>query len=74
MWVAAEYRTPHRVAGLDQLGAPPAPLGWTGRFFLDEHADGTRSIRWRVKLIDLDQVAGRVKAQLDHIDYQVMYR
>lgn len=74
LWVAAEFRTSRRVAEVEQVRSVPPPLGWTGRFFIDEHHDKTRSVRWLVKLIDVDQVQGEIRTKLDHLDYRVRYR
>ncbi|HUS91531.1 MAG TPA: hypothetical protein VM695_06750, partial [Phycisphaerae bacterium] len=67
----AEVRTPRRVKAIHQVQSPPAPLGWTGHYYVDEHADGTRSYRWRVQLIDFDQIHGKITAQVDRLDYRI---
>jgi hypothetical protein len=74
LWVAAEFRTSRHVARIRQVRKVPSPLGWTGRFFIDEHDNNTRSVRWLVKLIDVDQVKGEVKKKLDYLDYRVRYK
>jgi len=73
-WVAAEFRTSRRVAKIEQARSAPPPLGWTGRFFIDDHNDKTRSVRWLVKLIDVDQVKGEIEKKLDYLDYRVRYK
>lgn len=74
LWVAAEFRTSRRVAGIRQVRKVPSPLGWTGRFFIDEHDDKTRSVRWLVKLIDVDQVKGEIRKKLAYLDYRIRYK
>ena len=40
----AEVRTERAVTGLVSLDQPAAPTEWDGRYFADEHANGTRSV------------------------------
>ncbi len=61
----AEVRTSERVRALVAQKPPAAPLGWDGKFFVDEHADGTRSILFRVQLLETDMAQGRILRQLD---------
>ncbi len=56
-----------------QLTDLPKPLGWSGRYFVDDNADGTRTVRWRVRLADFDQVRGRIRAKADRIEYRIEY-
>ncbi|MCB9889822.1 MAG: hypothetical protein H6836_09620 [Planctomycetes bacterium] len=63
LWVTAEVRTRRRVRAVEPVGSP-APIGWSGKFFVDEHADGSRSILWRVRLIDFDVPSGKVRAEV----------
>jgi len=63
----AEVRTHKEIAGLEALDPPVAPLGWDGRHFIDEHADGTRSIYFRVRMLDYVAETGELKAQLDKL-------
>jgi len=63
----AEVRTSQTVSGLKPIDPPSAPLGWDGRHFIDEHADGTRSIYFRVQLIDFDMSTGKVREKLERL-------
>ena len=52
----------------DRLGArPAAPRELDGRHFVDEHADGTRSVYFRVQLIDFDMSTGKVCERLERL-------
>jgi hypothetical protein len=67
----AEVRTKRRVNGLDAVKAPPKPLGWDGRLFVDEHADGSRSVYFRVRLIDFDMATGEILQQVTSLRFRL---
>jgi hypothetical protein len=67
----AEVRTTRRVNGLEAVKPAPAPLGWDGKFFVDEHADGSRSVYFRVQLIDVDMAAGKVLQQVESLRFRL---
>jgi Peptidase family C25 len=67
----AEVRTSRRIKGLEVVKPPPAPLGWDGRFFVDEHGDGTRSVYFRVRMIDVDAASGRIVQQIDSLSLRL---
>jgi len=67
----AEVRTRRKVQGLVALSPPPAPLGWDGKWSVDEHADGTRSIYFGVRLIDFDMDAGEVRQQVEQLKFRL---
>ena len=67
----AEIRTKRRIKGITQVQTPPKGLGWKGKYHLDEHADGSRTYRWQVQLIDFDQIKGKITARIDRIDYRI---
>jgi len=37
----------------------PDPLAWNGKVWVDEHQDGTRSLFWRVRMLDEDIDTGK---------------
>ena len=74
LWFTAEVRTKLRVVGLEAVEKPKAPLGWAGRFFVDEHADGSRSVFWRVRLVDFDMRKGKLTQQADSLSYRLRTR
>lgn len=68
----AKFRTTEKVKSIQQVTKVEAPLGWDGTYFVDEHQDGSRSIVWRVKLIDVDEKAKKIRKAIDHIDYKII--
>lgn len=62
-----------RLKRIEQVQSPPKPLGWTGKYVVDEHADGTRTYRWRVRLVDFDQPKGTILSQVDRLDYRIVF-
>jgi hypothetical protein len=72
-YVLATFRTARRVQRIEQVQSPPTPLGWTGRHVVDEHADGTRTYMWRVRLVDFDQPKGTITAKVDRLDYRIVF-
>jgi hypothetical protein len=72
-YVDVRFTTARRVATIEQVRQLPAPLGWTGKQAVDEHADGTRTYHWRVRLVDFDQKAGKILSQIDRVELRVKY-
>lgn len=72
--VTAGFTTRRRVARIEQLGNPPTPLGWSGSYYADEHADGSRTYRWAVRIADFDQKNGRIVNAIRQIDYKITYQ
>ena len=54
------------------VGEVPEGLGWTGTCYVDKHADGSRSLYWRVRLIDADKTTGEVRAQVEELDFRLV--
>jgi hypothetical protein len=73
MYVTAEFTSRRRVSRIEQVQTPPAPLGWRGTWYCDPNPDGSYTYRWAVRLIDFDQLTGRIINSVDHIDYKVSY-
>jgi hypothetical protein len=71
-YYVAEVRTHAPVTRVEQVDEAPAPLGWTGQFWTDFHQDGSRSIFWRVRLIDFDRPNGKILKQIDGIKYRLV--
>lgn len=67
----AEVRTTKHVTGLEAVDPPAEPLGWDGRHFIDEHADGSRSIYFRVRMLDYVPESGAIKAQLERLELRL---
>ena len=72
--INAEIRTARKIKSIKQVQSPPEPLGWNEKYWVDEHADGTRTYRWRVRLLDFDQTTGKITNKTDHLDYRIEWR
>ena len=72
LYINVEARTRRRVTTVEAIGEVPAPLGWTGSCFVDEHADGSRSLYWRVRMIDGDMKTGNLRAQVDRLEFRLL--
>jgi hypothetical protein len=70
-YFVAEVTTNQHVKKLVPIAAPASPLGWSGRFWIDEHGDGTRTILFRVRLIDFDMDAGAVLSTVESLRFRV---
>jgi len=71
MYINAEIRTSRKIKAITQLQSVPEPLGWNGKFWCDEHHDGTRTYRWRVRLLDFDQPTGKIVNKIDKVEYGI---
>lgn len=71
--VTAEFTTRHRVARIEQVQKPPAPLGMKGTWHADHNADGSNTYRWVVRLADFDQIKGLIVNSVDRLDYHLIY-
>ena len=67
------FTTRRKVKSIEQDTKLPKPLGWRGKYFVDENADGTRTYRWRVRMADFDQINGKIRAKVDRLDYRIKY-
>jgi hypothetical protein len=56
---------------VQETGEQPSPLGWGGVSHIDEHADGTVSAMWRVRLLDFDEQTGEISADQDAFVYEL---
>ncbi len=72
-YVWATLHTDRKVKSIKQVQSPAKPLGWVGKFVVDENPDGTRTYMWRVRLVDFDQTKGTITAKLDRLDYKVTF-
>lgn len=59
----AEVRTSSKVKTVKPLDKIAETLGWSGTCYVDHHADGTRSLFWRVRMLDADMTTGEIRAQ-----------
>ncbi|MBI1335985.1 MAG: hypothetical protein GC164_03380 [Phycisphaera sp.] len=58
-YYTVELKTDQHIRDIKQERPLPEPLGWSGRFYVDEHQDGTRSILWRVRMFEIDDDTGQ---------------
>ena len=72
-YIDAALRTERKVKSIEQVQSPPKPLGWTGKYVVDENADGTRTYLWRVRMVDFDQIKGTIINKVDRLDYRVTF-
>lgn len=71
LFFLAAFRTRRKILGLEQIGSPPSPLGWTGRYFIDEHPDGSRTLLFRVKFLQFDMTTGRIEKKIDSVSFRL---
>ncbi len=74
LFFTSEVRTCRRCSTVEPMDEPAEGLGWTGKVFVDKHADGTRSIFWRVRLIDFDMTNGEVRSQAEKLRFRLRTR
>ncbi|MFK5957152.1 MAG: C25 family cysteine peptidase [Planctomycetota bacterium] len=67
-----EVHTRSKVDAVKPLEDTEAPLGWTGSCFIDYHADGSRTLYWRVRFIDFDMTSGEIKAQFKKLEFRLI--
>ncbi|MEI6605418.1 MAG: hypothetical protein WCP35_08920 [Verrucomicrobiota bacterium] len=72
-YMTAEFTTRRHVTKIEQLQSPPAPLGWRGSYQQDEHADGSRTYRWAVRLADFDPFKGTITNAVEKLEYRMVY-
>lgn len=66
-----EVRTKRVVDKVVAVARPPAPLGWDGKWAVDEHRDGSRSVYFAVRLCDFDMDAGVVLRQAKRLQFRL---
>jgi len=71
LYFTAALRTRRELSEVEPVDPPPPPLGWTGQSFVDEHADGSRTLYWRARLIDFDMTSGEIRAEVDQLRFRL---
>ena len=61
------------VSAVTETSMMEAPLGWSGSYYVDQHADGTSSLLWRVRLLDYDMVTGEILRAVDRAEYELTF-
>lgn len=57
------------VIAIEQTEKLQDPLGWNGKYWVDEHQDGSRSFFWRVSFLDYDQFTGTFRSRANSISF-----
>ena len=75
-YFVAKYPALGHVLDITQEPGISWPLGWGGSFannvHVDEHADGTRTYLWRVRLMDFNQEnGGMINNAIDTVSYTI---
>lgn len=63
------WHTRNQVTEIQQISELPSPLGWNRKLLVDEHQDGSRTLHWRVKLIDFDPTTGAVRNRAERVEF-----
>jgi hypothetical protein len=71
LYFHVEATTRSKVDMVKPIGKVADPLGWTGSCFVDHHADGSRTLHWRVRLLDGDMTTGEVRAQVKELEFRL---
>lgn len=71
MIIKAEFTTTRRIKSISPRDAPPAPLGWRGKWYTQANPDGTFTHRFSVRMIDFDQVKGEIRRTVDRLDFRI---
>ena len=62
-----------KIKSIEQVQKPPKPIGWTGKYVVNENPDGSRTYMWRVRIADFNQQTGKIISQPDRLDYKVTF-
>lgn len=60
-----------RATSIKQIETVAPSLGWTGKCFIDNHFDGSKSLFWRVRLLDADTKSGEINARITELSFKV---
>ncbi|MDA1113550.1 MAG: C25 family cysteine peptidase [Planctomycetota bacterium] len=64
-----EVKTRSKLSSVKLVGKTTDPLGVSGPCFVDFHADGSRSLFWRVRLFDADMTSGEIRSQAQELKF-----
>lgn len=65
----AVFKTDKTVNKVTQTGSVPSPLGWSNKFAVDEHFDGTSTVYLHTRFHEVDPATGALVQSVDQIDY-----
>ena len=66
-----EVKTRSKLSSVKLIGKTTDPLGASGPCFVDYHADGSRSLFWRVRLFDADMTSGEIRSQAQELKFRL---
>lgn len=70
--VTARFTTAKKIKSITQM-QNPAQLGWNGKWYSMQNRDGSFTTKFMVRMVNFDQVNGKVLSKADRIDYQIEY-
>jgi len=71
MYFGVQLHLDEAPVSIEELSEAPSPLGLGGGLHIDEHADGSASAMWRVRLLDFDEHTGEIRAEQSEFVYAV---
>lgn len=71
-YYVVELRTCEKIKGIEQITKTPDTLGWNGKFWTQEHQDGSCSIFWRIRMIDIDMPNGKILKKIDKVKFRLI--
>lgn len=60
-----------RATSIKQIETVAPSLGWTGKCFIDNHFDGSKSLFWRVRLLEADTKSGEINARITELSFKI---
>ncbi len=71
--VLGEFRSDKNIREIKMLDTPEALLGWSGLWQTERNRDGSYTHRIGLRMLDLDQETGQVKASIDQLNFAVTF-
>ena len=72
IYINVEARTRRKLNTVKPLSEVASGLGWSGQCFVDEHDDGSRSLHWRVRMLDGDMTTGEIRASIEKLEFRLI--
>ena len=69
LYYGVKIDRPNAPSSVSQHSAHNAPLGGTGKHYIDAHQDGSVSVHWSVRLIDYDMSTGELTEESPSFEY-----
>ena len=69
-YIRVKVKTRKRIKRVKQVENIPKPLGWSGKYYLDEQVGSAfNTYVWSVRVSDFDQIRGGLKSKIDKVSY-----